>query len=1411
MTPLFGSASVREGRDRATFPPRSYPSHNADDDAKSMSGPGHNKSTLQEVPQVGSSSRETTDHHAQTRDRLEGMAPSNLQMKAGQSPSSTMSEYGKGVNVSHREIPFAHMRIHFEDFANELRLHRHQEHRKRILFHRRDRLRTAVALSSRLHRVGSWLHDGLVAISRQSEANGFSRVHQRMQDLADSCFSSWTHEINAFELSPDMKTPIKDSFFARLPAYSQDDCLELIHTLRSKPRFLVERFKAMSPAQITSLSTAPKYRELSESVLTSLSQNSGRGSQKRRINAYSKELEDYSSSFERANPLSFIIHNIYGPFPDINSKESRLRFSTWSSVCATLMVESQHTFHALIGQLLSAFANMYSWQIKPRLELYLMSVLQRGAFLLDMVEHPFPTLRSEFSLFDPFNTQEARSFFQEAVQELFDILACDEGLPIGALSLGRAIIAKLPTEEYQSQFRGHFFFEWFLRDFLRVAIAFPEPEDLGVKNCVSNMINQLDAEVNCFDPYRADTPASTLSSEVFISISAADVVHTLEALNPQYIHTSSPWDPFLSSSHSTFSRQYAHASGRFDTLRRRILEAIEPGQSSRTIHPCQENWALITISGNGTPVPTRSIEKLVVPDGLGELDLAEKAALRLIEGTSSSSGRESAVGISVERMRGSSLSRLFAEEARRALVGHDSITSMFWHDAVSFLRRSYPLTVLTDDDTKVLAPMSDKLRMSHLRLGKECLRLEQDVARLEASYDLAKSKMSQLSTWLEKLRIKLWYRMYVVSSDAYEDAKNISVALNNMALPVLHAGASSGGVVRSSQTSPQGTSVTSTSSLFEQPRVDTMSILKAPVEYGGPRKLADSQIESTRHWLEQNHLDNFCKGEERIHRFCMEVSNATKRLVGETLSESPVLWSSELFARERERYEVHSTGSFSAQPSSRAPSVWSEPLSSTSYPSRSTFGGGRASFYSQASGKLHLDLASMISSPGRANTVTTVDSNSSIWSPPISNPRSVTSVSSQSRPASTFEDSSLHRLADHSVEKAAFLETLHHDLTCLLLSDLACPVWSCGSETDSWISTILQTPSIQERLAQRSVMAHLLSTPNLLGHAVHAAARKQKGRLQRSQSSAPSPSQHSEHRVPPKDHLEDVLDMTNPEPDSDGFSFRHGFDDVFMRISEHVDPSLKLEAIHDLLTLSQACQERWPSSGPDPATPAAAVRRQSLNPSVLSSNLERQSNSQAMIASTARTDASTESEVVQFLKRLLLLFQPKTIFRDLQYVAAFVSSDTLNDTEIGRAFLQVGLAALAWKDEVCRAMVDVADRIVAKDSIKRRVRRGERNEPSILKAAEYWVIAAREGNAIAQRELASLYLSHPEVPPVISVPLSLSADIFKSDMLWEEQEGSQRSSQTMCLALHWMRRAAENGDEVAQLKLRERRTGLSIR
>jgi hypothetical protein len=494
----------------------------------------------------------------------------------------------------------------------------------------------------------------------------------------------------------------------------------------------------------------------------------------------------------------------------------------------------------------------------------------------------------------------------------------------------------------------------------------------------------------------------------------------------------------------------------------------------------------------------------------------------------------------------------------------------------------------------------------------------------------------------------------------------------------------------------------------------------------------------------------------------------------------------------------------------------SEPLSFTSGPPRGAFTGVRTSIFRGSSRlgreSLASDVASFVSS-SRATTFSTQDDG--IFSPPASNSRSFSSVSGRSQPGSVSGGGGLYRAIDRTQEKSTFLENLRQDLNSLLLSDLACPVWTCGSESDSWMDTVCQSPNIIKRLHYRSELARLLpprdSTP-----AAGPSPATTKRNKQRSRSVAPA------QEVPAKQPLRTQLDavkyaLSNGSGSSeDEFPYFNAFNDILCRIRDHTSPMMKLQAIRDFELLARDFQSSYQSQRPDTdqlgsktADTGGGLRRRSLDPSTLSTNVRRHHRQKALPPATP--DPNEEEEVlVQSLKYLLLELRPKTMFRDLQYIAAFVSSDNLADRELEQAFLHMGLAALAWKDEVCRAMVDVADRIVARDTIKRNVQHSQAREPSVLKAMEYWIIGAREGNSIAQRELASLYLTHPDVPPIVSLPLAPSSEIFKNDMMWEGPGESRRNHQALCLALHWMQAAADNGDQIAKTKLRERKAGRSV-
>jgi chromatin assembly factor 1 subunit A len=402
-------------------------------------------------------------------------------------------------------------------------------------------------------------------------------------------------------------------------------------------------------------------------------------------------------------------------------------------------------------------------------------------------------------------------------------------------------------------------------------------------------------------------------------------------------------------------------------------------------------------------------------------------------------------------------------------------------------------------------------------------------------------------------------------------------------------------------------------------------------------------------------------------------------------------------------------------------------------------------------------------------------------------------------------------LEDRGLEKTAFLDNLRHELTCLLLSDLGAFVWSMGSQTDSWMKEDGQQSAVTHRLWQRAAMVQILSGSDPQTASTHQGRKKGGKQKRRSLSNSPDAYNNAEvkHHFLELDGLGSM--MEGADNGIDRFSFRTAFQDLINRISDHVDPNLKLKAVADLKYMAQAYRKAiWATKSPAPGS-QKQLRRSSLDPDLLSANLKRQWRASKQDNSDGRGVSDEEASTVKVLESLFLELHPETIFRDLQYISAFVSSQTLHNTDSGRAFLSVGLAALAWKDEVCRSMVDVADRIVARDQIKRSVHSDAR-EASIKQAADYWIIAAREGNAVAQRELASLYLAHPESTRVVSLPLALASDTFRREMMWDEAKVSEpgNTSQSLCLALHWMQLAAKNGDEVAQTKLRSRRTNTSI-
>ncbi|KAL2163022.1 hypothetical protein VTH06DRAFT_6858 [Thermothelomyces fergusii] len=371
---------------------------------------------------------------------------------------------------------------------------------------------------------------------------------------------------------------------------------------------------------------------------------------------------------------------------------------------------------------------------------------------------------------------------------------------------------------------------------------------------------------------------------------------------------------------------------------------------------------------------------------------------------------------------------------------------------------------------------------------------------LKQSQERAEGLIESMMRRLRALRDKMWYVTDVRNSAPYEESRNVAVALKAMGQP--RRWSSFQRVKNPMQRGPASNYIFRTES-------QVLDLLAAPEEQGGPNKLRDEQAEKTARWLHQYGVENFCQGEERIHRFCCEVDYCVSRLVGDSMMDSPVLWSSELYARDRRAFESGGRSQRERDRDNQSVS-WDDSISVVSDPDKRfvtisrpgsinsrdsrALSGGNVSQISFDSSRFSFSRASTAMSEaadgseyfGASSPVHQIDPNATFWSPFQHRATSPTATSRAHSPTTSMTNLSGSLYPPHhqalppqaqssarsgasvssneaaasqqrqSEEKARFLAELRQTLTSLLLSDLGNLVFARGSETDAWFEGLGQ-------------------------------------------------------------------------------------------------------------------------------------------------------------------------------------------------------------------------------------------------------------------------------------------------------------------------------------------------------------------
>ncbi|KAH0545302.1 hypothetical protein FGG08_000601 [Glutinoglossum americanum] len=776
-------------------------------------------------------------------------------------------------------------------------------------------------------------------------------------------------------------------------------------------------------------------------------------------------------------------------------------------------------------------------------------------------------------------------------------------------------------------------------------------------------------------------------------------------------------------------------------------------------------------------------------------------------------------------------------------------------------------------------------RGSRDSIGKSASAIEEFEAWfvwLTTSQERHDAAIEEMMLRLKDLRDKMWFVTDVKHSAAYEEAKNIAVALKTMGQPPKTAQGKPASTAR-----PRNVSKSSTTNFLLKTETQIVDLMAAPMEQGGPNKLSDEQVEMTSKWLAQCGVESyFCKGEERIHRFCLAIYRCVNKLVGDGILDAPVLWSSELYNRDKrildsgrqkgdlfltsvgtlsipgdEEYETE-TGRSGPRSLDFVGRPTAQDLRSISSKNRS-----------QQSFAGTTDIMDSQDYFGMPSPVLTIDSSATFWSPFQTQAQSPTGTSNiRPRTASASNDTVMLKNSESvNQDKRRFLLDLKQTLTGLLLSDLGNLVWSRGSETDTWFSgdlgeECLQRKEALDRKRKRALMKKKSMRSLRGGRIEHRSGPLETlGKAEKGQIAAPIAT--LEHAAPDFHSAEENSSSSDATARSSGlsaakraglleFPYNTAFRRLLHKFSTHPNPFTKLHALYELelLIVASLSSRSGRSFGnrrdtlPEVPTSPTLGAMEELAERTTSVQIPRAKNLEEAIANCEerrshtiasgaplRSPTGTRSPsgppstdmIVDVLQELFRNsdIRPKTLFRDLQFVASFVPAHVLDKTERGKAFWDAGLAALGLKQDVCRMMVEIADEVVGYHTKKRgesanasgKAEKGgpKRNDESeyaarfsMEDAARMWAITAKEGDPTAERELAIFYLTNPNLLSRVTQPLSRPKDTFTPDMMRQRNEDpSKRDPANMCVAYHWMDLSSQGGDDLAQKYLRSREEG----
>ena len=344
-----------------------------------------------------------------------------------------------------------------------------------------DKLSLSSALARRLIRSSSLAYREMVDQLMNNDHGDFAASYQACEDLVDQCMRGEgsqpfrDSQSGGVVLNPNTLEDSTQSWIHMLPADYQEDILELILKIRTDPNFLYGCISRLSSSELIALTSSHQFSGTVESIFqgyfrdqTRTNGKNGRGgSPTTRVEALRKFYQD--------DPFFSLLYGVFDDSCKQGSSEYHLRADMWSTACARILTEGKQGSEEFVITILDTFSSFQDWKLKPKMELFLMKLLNIGSFLLDP---PQPTdFKKPVELRNAQAVIAVSNFFDDSLKELFQLLADEQpfaGVPSSALDFARAILTKIQDPRVQLRSKTFITTRWYFSSYISNFILYPE-------------------------------------------------------------------------------------------------------------------------------------------------------------------------------------------------------------------------------------------------------------------------------------------------------------------------------------------------------------------------------------------------------------------------------------------------------------------------------------------------------------------------------------------------------------------------------------------------------------------------------------------------------------------------------------------------------------------------------------------------------------------------------------------------------------------------------------------------------------------------------------------------------------------------------------------------------------------------